>query len=881
MYFTQYHANQKTYEAQLMKIFIAHALHPDQIAGCFVDEPQHCAKISSYLRTVVQNVNGIANKIISNAHCRVVNLLANDGKDGVLFLDLQQLNQRMFSDFCPDNPVSVVSRLNESWHRSLQEPVMVRLSTKQYPIGSNSSPLEEIDEAAERIFNVNMFNSSIPSGRATKPLTKNKGKGRGLPGAAAREEPQASSRGNWLAFPPCKAPEPVATPSPIASYHEDFVRDEEMLQDFEEPQIDRDLRTIEYATDHFCHTASSSSSAHDNAEGSSTRLEDLFDKYGPSAPDIDRAETSETSEDDAVVRKVAALRSRLIPDHKRRLTERWGNPSQTLRRVLPSIKQILAGIMAAGYRPTTDDYRDKARIIEARERRHAAPPPRVQRTLPVMCSGVQHATSQTPPHAPVARDAVEDATTAKKQHTKVLRKRQKMSANIKDTKSIGHSKKKPTKAGPTKKNGAKQTVKPSVVTSPPAPDSSGSTTLDIHQDLPPDAYFEPHVPFEKPAWRCGIKHAMGYYYNAGNRTSCPGCFTHIKDNMKTKHMDFYLPTSTYFFRPAPDIIWTPSKPMGKARRSKHLSHNSIAKEAYWKAFHAGATAEEARKAGVEAVETALRPKTPKDPTPEPTPEPEPDLGPHPSGSATMEHGQDIPECAYFDKIEEHESFAWRCDVNHALGRYYLTGDKRTCPGCGSNRNGVAKQLEMDFYMPPGVVVRQEARSLSLWKPRKPYKLHKPSSSKSARLNHLTHNQNASKKYHEAIDAGHEHGEAVRLAVQEVEAELDAKQDAAEKAQHTSNSEESEDTGSPDSETTEERRDSATTSQSGKYQHRRSLRNGDTLDVAPKKRKSEELSEDGNEDEECDVYETEDADVERDIIYVMSSDDEESSGSDSE
>jgi hypothetical protein len=53
---------------------------------------------------------------------------------------------------------------------------------------------------------------------------------------------------------------------------------------------------------------------------------------------------------------------------------------------------------------------------------------------------------------------------------------------------------------------------PIPVALPPHP--SGSRTLEAHQQLPPDAYFQPKSPSEKPVWRCGIKHPMGYYYNA-------------------------------------------------------------------------------------------------------------------------------------------------------------------------------------------------------------------------------------------------------------------------------------------------------------------------------------------------------------------------------
>jgi hypothetical protein len=71
--------------------------------------------------------------------------------------------------------------------------------------------------------------------------------------------------------------------------------------------------------------------------------------------------------------------------------------------------------------------------------------------------------------------------------------------------------------------------------------------------------------------------------------------------------------------------------------------------------------------GVNAIVEFLKPKPPpKAHTPEPMPEPEPDLGPHPSGSKTMEYGQEYPVCAYEEKRERHEEPAWRCDVRNSM-----------------------------------------------------------------------------------------------------------------------------------------------------------------------------------------------------------------------
>ncbi|KAF3036152.1 hypothetical protein E8E12_002459 [Didymella heteroderae] len=315
---------------------------------------------------------------------------------------------------------------------------------------------------------------------------------------------------------------------------------------------------------------------------------------------------------------------------------------------------------------------------------------------------------------------------------------------------------------------------------------SGSTTLEPHQRLPPDAYFTPESPGEKPVWRCGIKHALGHYYNAGDRKNCPGCFTALSDNTSAVTMDFHLRSRTHYHQPNPTTSWRPSKPFGtrygRARRSKHLSHNSIAKEAYWAAVDTGASPDKARQIAIDAVLARLAPKPPpKEPTPQPSPTPEPDPGPHPSGSVTMEHSQDVPSCAYFIRKERHEDLAWRCDVNHALGRYYLAGDKRSCPGCGSNKGGLAKQAIMDFHLPPGVCVRQEVGAVK-WRARKPYKMREGKKGGKAeekrKKKESTHNQLASRKYWEAIDAGRTAEEALVRAGRETDRWLDEREDEA-------------------------------------------------------------------------------------------------------
>jgi len=836
-----------------------------------------CADFAPYMQSVVRNVNDIADKMVWNAHARVVHLLANDGKDSSPFLDLRQINQHMFSDFRHDNPVFVVSRMNESWHRAFSDPAMVRMSTKQYPIGLNSSPLEEIDETANRLFSDAAFISALPSGRGTNPVRKNKGKGRGLPGAIAREQPQVLSRGNWLAFPQPEALFASPSPPTLPKSYRDISPDVDVLRISDEPRIIQDLRDIDdYNNSQFYERLSSSARAQNDSTASTTRLEDLFDRYGEDALNSDHVCTPASSEDD-LVKKVPSWRMRLMDDHKWRLTERWGDPQQTIRRVLPGIRRVIENAFERGFQPASDDFESKIRVIEAREQQQIAPSPLITSN---------HAQQQIHESASAAssfpsQKKASIAAKVNEQRTDTPRKRQKTSTTAPRSAKKTKTRKKQSKSGSKQhkvQNPIKQLSESEGLSSP---HSNGSSTFAAHDTIPTTAYLEPKSLDEKPAWLCGIKHAMGYYYNAGDRTSCPGCFTNIKDNKKNKRMKFYLPPSTHSFRPAPEMVYTPSKPGKKPRRSRTRSHNGIAKDAYWAAINAGATAQEAREAGVAAVEAHLRPPPPKEPTPEPTPEPEPDLGPHPSGSKTMEHGQDIPQCAYSEKQDRHEEYAWRCDINHALGRYYMAGDKRTCPGCGSNRHGAGKQSDMDFYMPLGVVVRQEAPELSQWKPRKPYKSRNPRSKTKDKTTQVSHNQICSKKYHEAVDAGHEHEEAKKIAIEALEAELDAKQEAKERQEQSESSEDEGETSTPGSEANSSRKDSANTSERGHSAHRRKEC---TASSVPQKRSAEEMSESDSEEDEDDeafeaaMYEAMDQNL---VEYAASDDDDETSGSDNE
>ena len=100
------------------------------------------------------------------------------------------------------------------------------------------------------------------------------------------------------------------------------------------------------------------------------------------------------------------------------------------------------------------------------------------------------------------------------------------------------------KQKPDKQRVSQHEVDAHINKAPLPPHPSGSTTLESHQLLPLNAYFTPTDPSEKPAWRCAIRHALGHYYNAGDRKNCPGCFTALSDNINAK-IHGLLPTLTY------------------------------------------------------------------------------------------------------------------------------------------------------------------------------------------------------------------------------------------------------------------------------------------------------------------------------------------------
>jgi hypothetical protein len=191
---------------------------------------------------------------------------------------------------------------------------------------------------------------------------------------------------------------------------------------------------------------------------------------------------------------------------------------------------------------------------------------------------------------------------------------------------------------------------------------------------------------------------------------------------------------------------------------------------------------------------------------------------------------------------------------------------------------------MDFYMPLSVVVRQEASELSQWKPRKPYKSRNPRSKTKDKSARVSHNQICSKKYHEAVDAGHEHEEAKKIAIEALEAELDAKQEAKERQEQSESSEDEGEASTSVSDANSTSKDSANTSERGHTAHRRGSREDCMASSVPQKRSAEDMSESDSEEDEDDeafeaaMYEAMDQNL---VEYAASDDDDETSGSDNE
>ncbi|KAF7682265.1 hypothetical protein GT037_001241 [Alternaria burnsii] len=829
-----YQANQKAYEATFLNTFVAHALHPNRIAQCSEDPTGSIPTVVEYMESVIREVDSITRRMIWNAHCRTVHLLAKDGKDGAPFLDIDALDAKPFSDYGPSNLFPMAKRMDASWHRTTPSPLMVQYSTKEYELGYQASPLEEIDDFNNTLFRRINIGGVLPTGRAVRLSTSGKREGQNMPGAAIREDRTNSPGSSRLPFAPLESISGSRVSQPSADTPVTIIH-----------QADLDSARQE--------SEASVSPAHAHGRLSYSSPSHLKTPFGHC--DVETSNSDNAMQSIEYTEKVNPWRTRLVNDHKRRLTRKWGSPPQAIDCAVQSFKQAVTTAISMGIHPVVHSYPKEIEPITTSKQHQKY----VRRSYQSRNKGGSESTEGAAPKTHVSRTRLTGSTAALSEPipdqlastelprtaplARSKKRRRRNIAAIEQVPAMSSTENWKTASKSCRGSTLHSNDETSSTGQSPYPGLQKSRTLESHQHLPPNAYFKPILRDEKFAWRCAFKHAMGHYYNAGDRKSCRGCNTALSDNVRVVLMDFYMPPRTFYFQPAQGMRWKPSKQLSQPRKCGFSSHDAVAKDAYWKAINYGASEEEAQKRGIDAVVEHIKPKPlPKAPTPEPTPESEPDLGPHPSGSTTMEHGQDIPDGYYWEKRELDEEHAWRCDVNHGLGRYYLAGDRKTCPGCGSSQKGLGKNEEMDFYLPSGVIVRQEAPGLSKFKPRKPYRLSK---STTTRREPITHNQMCANVYFSFVANGYEAEEALRLAVERVDSELDKKQESKMKRHDKQGGSQGQEAlGKSGTSSGATRKDSVNTSEVDrtKTKCRRNSRGGCTMALVPKKRSANELSE---------------------------------------
>ncbi|KAJ8106524.1 hypothetical protein OPT61_g9477 [Boeremia exigua] len=364
-HFALYQANQKAYEATFLKHFANHVLHPSQIDRCFLEGNDAYSSIQKYAACLSTNINAITNKMVWNAHCRAVNLLGNAGKEGAPFWDINSFDRDVFAEFDFNNPTPVVHRMNESWHRTAPKPPMVRYTTTDYPVGQHCSPFEEIDEVADTLFNPEAFGGSLPAGRIVRRPTSRKGKGEGLPGASVRDSSMSTRNDNWLAplVPPVAFQSNQQTSAEVLA----FPRGDQVDQAAAEPQISGDFRQFQCDSpgDRLSQTAPAVAlqPIDDPPPVELTRLELLFQEFGADALSDHRHACANTLSQEHV-NQVPTWPSRLLADHKRRLTQK---SPQMLQKALPGIRSAVSEALSRGYRPVDPGFEDILVDIEERE----------------------------------------------------------------------------------------------------------------------------------------------------------------------------------------------------------------------------------------------------------------------------------------------------------------------------------------------------------------------------------------------------------------------------------------------------------------------------------------------------------------------------------
>ncbi|UPX14267.1 uncharacterized protein EKO05_0004756 [Ascochyta rabiei] len=308
-----------------------------------------------------------------------------------------------------------------------------------------------------------------------------------------------------------------------------------------------------------------------------------------------------------------------INDHRWRLTQK---SPQFLRRTLPGIRAVVAQALLQCYRLTNPNFEELIVDVETREHAEAASAlvpmkvtPSVQNNVQVVSRKQKKCThgkkrKRDQPGIRMLNRPVESSKKKRKIDVSVLGlegpcQSTKQATNTCKQKlcleSASSSEPMQPQRNSMKQKASQHKTTTPIDPTPLPPHPSGSTTPELHQQLPPNAYLTLKDSFEKPVWRCGIRHAMGHCYNAGDRKNYPGCFTALSDNVNAKVMDFYLPSRTHFHQPKPASRWRPSKPFGRTRRSTCLSHNSIAKEAYWSTIVTGSTENDALRIAVDVV----------------------------------------------------------------------------------------------------------------------------------------------------------------------------------------------------------------------------------------------------------------------------------------
>jgi hypothetical protein len=337
-----YQANQKAYEATFLNTFIAHALHPDRIAQCSEDPTGSIPTVVEYMESVIHEVDSITRRMIWNAHCRTVHLLAKDGKDGAPFLDINAFDTKPFSDYGPSNLFPAAKRMDASWHLTSPSPLMVQYSTKEYELGCQASPLEEIDDFNNTVFRRINIGGVLPTGRAVKLSTSGKREGQSIPGAAVREDRANPPCGSWLPFAPLDSASGSHVSQPIADTPVSIIH-----------QADLDGARQEYGA------SISPAYAHDRLSYSSPTHPEI--SFGHC--DVETSNSDNAMQSIEYTEKVNPWRMRLVNDHKRRLTRKWGNPPQTIDCAVRSFKQAVTAAISMGIHPIAHDYPKKIEPI--------------------------------------------------------------------------------------------------------------------------------------------------------------------------------------------------------------------------------------------------------------------------------------------------------------------------------------------------------------------------------------------------------------------------------------------------------------------------------------------------------------------------------------